>query len=109
YKMLGGQSHFLREAKLLGLLEHMNGGTVGRDLTPKESEEVGDERELAVGEIKSRLKQIYKRGNAHDYLISKGVFRLGLQVRCVHCSRRSWFPLENLRDTMTCPRCLQNF
>jgi hypothetical protein len=38
-----------------------------------------------------------------------GAFKMGLRVRCIECQRQSWFPLESIRDTFTCPKCLTTF
>src|SRR6202035_1049128 len=89
YRQLEGQLFPLHNDKLLGLLEHMNGGTVLRDGTA-----VGDatvrpelERDLPIGEVKSRLNS--PQGSSYDYLLSKGVFRLGIRIQCPNCLRNS--------------------
>jgi hypothetical protein len=87
----------------------MNGGLVAKDSSPVEDNKVQQERELPVGEVKSRLQEASKRGNLYGYLVSKGVFKIGLRVQCPRCLRRSWFPLESVRDNFSCPRCLNAF
>jgi hypothetical protein len=109
YRHLEGGIGILRNEKLLGLLEHMNGGRVKQDGTPAEDNEVGQERDLSVGEVKNRLAATGARGDLHAYLLDKGVFRLGLRVQCPHCLRRSWWTLQDIQDLITCRRCLNSF
>jgi hypothetical protein len=94
YHQLEGQLFPLRNEVLLGLLEHMNGGTVRRDVKavadPKIHPEL--ERDLAIGEVKSRLSS--SSSNTYEYLLSKGVFRLGIRIQCPNCLRHSWFSLD---------------
>src|SRR5262249_14204744 len=60
-------------------------------------------------EVRSRLRDPESRDNLYDYLLSKGVFKLGLRIQCSCCSRRSWFALADVGDTFRCPRCLSVF
>jgi hypothetical protein len=100
----------LTEPKLLGLFERMNGGRVASDGFPlEEQEDLEQERDLTVGEVKQRIDRISKRGNLYDYLLSRGIFRLGLRIQCPHCSRHSWFDLETIRALFNCPKCLEPF
>jgi hypothetical protein len=109
YRKTGGYPGILADEKMLGLLEHMNGGTVRRDGSPTEEDIVNQERDLEVGEVKSRLHRDLAKGRLHDSLVSMGAFKMGLRVRCTECRRQSWFSLESIRDTFTCPRCLTSF
>lgn len=109
YRKLEGSPSVLRNETLLGLLEHMNGGRVRQDGRPFEENEIGQERDLPVGEVKSRLQASQARGDLYGYLVAKGIFKLGLRVQCPHCLRRSWYPLANVRDSFVCPRCLNAF
>lgn len=96
YRQLEGMVRVLGNEDLLKLFEHMNGGPV-------------NEREIPVGEIKNRLKQISPRGNLHNFLISKNVFRVGAKIQCPHCMRNSWHSLDNIKEQLTCPRCLNDY
>lgn len=109
YKKLDGYPSILKNEKLLGLLEHMNGGSVQKDGSPVDKNKINQERDLSVGEVKSRLEAGSQRRNPHDYLIEKGFFRLGLRLQCPHCLRNSWYTLESIRDSFTCPKCLDTF
>lgn len=109
YKKLDGYLGILTNEKLLGLLEHMNGGSVHRDGSPIDNNKMNHERELTVGEVKSRLTNTSVRNNIHDYLVDRGIFKIGLRVQCPHCSRNSWYALEDVHDLFSCPRCLNNF
>jgi hypothetical protein len=109
YKKLDGNFFILKDENLLGLLEHMNGGLTKKTGAPVEENKVTQERELAVGEIKSRLSNSDKGSNLYENLLSKGIFELGLRVQCPQCIRNSWFSLESVHNTLTCPRCLNVF
>ncbi|HUQ35282.1 MAG TPA: hypothetical protein VM144_02785 [Aestuariivirga sp.] len=108
HKKLEGHSGVLRNEKFLGLLEHMNGGLVKQNGSPVDNNKINQERELSVGEVKSRLVDKTRR-DLHEYLLSKGIFRLGIRARCPHCTRNPWFLLEEIKDTMVCPKCLNTF
>jgi hypothetical protein len=108
-KKLEGHISLLHNEKLLGLLEYMNGGRVKRDSTPLEDNEIGQERDLPVGEVKNRLAGSSRRRDLYEYLLTKGIFKLGLRVQCTHCLRHSWLALPNVRDSLACTRCLNTF
>lgn len=109
YKQLDGFPSILKNETVLGLLEHMNGGLVQRDGGPVGQNKTGQERDLSVAEVKNRLEASGSRGSPHDYLVSKGVFKLGVRVQCLQCLRNSWFSLDDIRDSLTCPKCLRVF
>jgi hypothetical protein len=87
---LQGSIYTLADKDLLKLLERMNSGPDG-------------DRPLPVAEIKNRL------GGMSDFLVSKNVFRIGPRVQCPYCNRRTWYNLEDVKEQMTCPRCLRNY
>lgn len=91
YTQLEGSIKTLADEKLLQLFERMNTGN-----------EEG--KELHVGELKNRLGK-----NLLDYLLSKNVFRVGLKVQCTNCHRNSWYSLDNVKENLTCPKCLNNY
>jgi len=109
YAQLDGHLFPLHHEKLLGLLEHMNGGNVNRDHSPVSDNSLTAEleRDLPIGEIKNRLTTAH--GNLYEHLVSKGVFRLGNRVQCPQCMRNSWFSLPNVQESLTCPKCLRTF
>ena len=109
FKQLRGYPGIFANERLLGLLEYMNGGRVKQDGTPVEENTVGQERDLAIAEVKGRLQEATKRGALHDFLLERGIFRLGLRVQCPKCLRRSWLSMGNIRDSFACPRCLNSF
>ena len=110
HQKLGGFVSRFQDKKLLGLLEHMNGGSVGQDGTPPEGNRIDQEREMSVAEVKSRLE---RKGPAskslYDYALENGFFRLGARVKCPNCFRHSWYALESVGDSFTCPKCLDTF
>jgi hypothetical protein len=109
YHQTGGFPAILANEKLLGLLEYMNGGSVRQDGTPGRGNVVNQDRDLEVGEVKRRLHEERNEARLHDLLVSMGAFKLGLRVACPKCLRRSWFPMDRIRDAFDCPRCLNEF
>lgn len=108
HKKLDGFISVLTNEKLIGLLEHMSGGSVKQDGSPIKDNKINQERDLSVGEVKTRLNDV-ARNNLHDYLVEKGVFKIGLRLQCPHCLRNSWFSLEGVSEKFVCPRCLNVF
>lgn len=109
YKKLDGHILALANEKLLGLLEHMDGGSVQSNGQPVKNNRINQERELPIGEIKNKLQDTSKKTDLCDYLISKGIFHVGLRIQCPHCIRNSWFPVNQIEKTFTCPLCLNTF
>jgi hypothetical protein len=109
YRKTDGYPQILADEKMLGLLEHMNGGSVRRDGSPTDEDVVKQERDVEIGEVKSRLRRDMFEGRLHESLVSMGAFKMGLRVQCTECQRQSWFPLDSIRDTFTCPKCLTVF
>lgn len=114
YKRLDGRPFVLANENLLGLLEHMNGGAVKRNGMPvdekkiTEESKITDERVLTVGEVKSRLNAEPRR-NLYGYLVSREIFKIGNRLKCPNCHRDSWFSLEEIKNVLTCPKCLAPF
>lgn len=109
YKRLGGFVTLLANRSVLGLIEYMNGGSVNKDGTPIPGGKIGTEREVSVGEVKSRLQGKNARSAHYDFFIEKGVFKLGLRTKCPSCQRNTWFPLSSIRELLECPKCLNTF
>ncbi|MGA9061264.1 MAG: hypothetical protein WB341_06310 [Terracidiphilus sp.] len=109
FKTLDGNPYTLANEKLLGLLEHMNGGTVQMSGDPVLKNKIGQERDLSVGEIRSRLDDARRPSNLCDYLISKGVFAVGVRVQCPQCLRNSWHPIDRIGKELSCSKCLNTF
>ena len=113
FKRLEGYLGILHNPRLLGMLEFMNGGRAKQDGTavekPAETNEIEQDRDLSVGEIKTRLASPAGGEDLYQNLLAKGIFKLGLRVQCPHCIRRSWFALQNVQDSFACPRCLNSF
>lgn len=67
-----------------------------------------------VNEWVGLLKK-HSRNNAEvatrrlNYLLAHKVLQLGLQLQCPHCSQRTWFSLENVRESLNCEKCLQSY
>lgn len=43
------------------------------------------------------------------YLVSKRLFRIGSDLNCPHCQLRSWFPIDDLRQRVSCQMCGEAF
>ena len=110
HQKLGGFVSRLQDKKLLGLIEHMNGGSVGQDGTPLDGNKIRQEREISVGEVKKRLERKEPTSQSlYDYALENGFFRLGAHVKCPNCFRHSWYSLESIGDSFICPKCLGTF
>lgn len=109
YKRLSGTSRLIANKSVLGLFEYMNGGSVNRDGSPGTADRIGGEREVSVGEVKSRLGGSKKNSFRYDDFVERGVFKLGLRTKCPNCQRNTWFALPALRETLDCPKCLTSF
>jgi hypothetical protein len=44
-----------------------------------------------------------------QYLVSRGVFRVGLNLKCPNCELESWIPLDDVKTISTCIYCGQQF
>ncbi|WP_157654886.1 hypothetical protein [Burkholderia ubonensis] len=105
FKRLGGNPRLLANKAVLGLLEHMNGGSVSKNGIPIEASRVTAAREMSVGEVKNRLKS----PTLYDTFLKKGVFKLGLRTQCPTCQRNTWFAMSALNESLECPKCLSSF
>ena len=43
------------------------------------------------------------------YMVGKGLFRIGFDLSCPHCQMRSWFPVDDLRQRVSCQMCGESF
>jgi hypothetical protein len=43
------------------------------------------------------------------YLVEKGIFRMGAELKCPHCSMNSWTALDALKQRITCEMCGRDF
>ena len=103
YQQLEGFLSILKNEKLLGLFEHMNGGLVARDSSPAEDNRVQQERYVPIGEVKSRVQETSKRGDLYDYLVSKGVFKMGFEFNVRVASGAPGFRLKACATTFLAP------
>jgi hypothetical protein len=75
-----GHVGFLTNAKVLSLLEHMNGGNVTVDGKPMDRDKLPAERSLAADHVRNLLKKADSRSDLHARLLARGVFRLGVKA-----------------------------
>ncbi|MCC8423581.1 hypothetical protein [Mucilaginibacter sp. UR6-11] len=112
YEILEGYIHVLANEKLLNLLEYMNGGAVALGKPKKKTGDqipIYQERAVDFGELKRRLRTPAETDGLLDYLVDKKVFQVGLKVKCPHCFRESWYPMEKLDNQLDCKLCLNHF
>lgn len=109
FKRLNGFPRLIADKAILGLIEYMNGGAVGKNAEPIGDGGLTADREVSVGEVKNKLKGRSGKGSLYDEFLAKGIFKLGLRTRCPDCQRNTWFPLAALRESIECPKCLSTF
>jgi hypothetical protein len=109
FKRLNGFPRLIGDKAVLGLIEYMNGGAVGKNGEPLGDGRLTQEREVSVGEMKNRLRGRWGKGSLYDEFLSKGIFKIGLRTKCQNCQRNTWFPLPTLRESLECPKCLSAF
>ncbi len=56
---------------------------------------------------KKRASGMFGHRVSLDAFIKANVLRLGLVLQCTNCRKRNWFGIENLRQQLTCERCLK--
>lgn len=59
--------------------------------------------------IERRDAQHLTPDDVFTYLLTKRVFRAGLEPECPSCLQKSWYPLDGLKDDMTCDFCGNSF
>jgi hypothetical protein len=107
FQRLDGHVGILRNENLLKLLEHMSGGRVAADESRIQNRG-WQERDMSISEVENRLRGTGHR-DLHEYLATKGIFKIGLRTKCPRCQRHSWFSLESLAEHLNCPKCLNSF
>lgn len=48
-------------------------------------------------------------GHVFSYLVDKRLFRIGCDLNCPHCQLPSWFPVDDLRQRVSCQMCGESF
>lgn len=59
---------------------------------------------IAPRSAKKRLKKNTPH-DALDFLLERGVFRVGLELTCVHCELPFWLSLDDAKATVRCEYC----
>jgi hypothetical protein len=44
-----------------------------------------------------------------DYLVAKGLHRIGMELKCPHCRMNSWFSIDALKQRVECEMCGRPF
>jgi hypothetical protein len=109
FKRLSGFPRYIADRTILGMIEYMNGGAVGKNGEQLAGSRLPIEREISAGELKAKLSGRAGKGTLYDDFVAKGIFRLGLRTKCPNCQRNSWFPVSGLRESIECPKCLGTF
>ena len=48
-------------------------------------------------------------GDVFAFLVDKRLFRIGWDLSCPHCQLRNWFPIDDLRQRVSCQMCGEVF
>lgn len=110
-KHLGGPwgITLLQGEKLIKFLVGKNDEDRAEERTPPSS---GLERVNFFKKIKEAYNDHRVRWGEDNFIKSffeHNIFRLGLELQCSVCARRSWYPIDVLRYTNECPHCLSTF
>ncbi len=82
--------------RLLGVLGPLHARDEAPPTTPAERE------------TQKRRQERWIR-NHIDALVRKDVLRIGVLLQCPHCQQRTWYPLDGLKASLECERCLQHY
>lgn len=70
-------------------------------------------RTASIGQVDAMIRKISSRtwgsGMKLERFIDAGVLRLGIAVRCSHCTKENWYSLDDIGTRVTCERCMQDF
>jgi len=55
--------------------------------------------------IAPRPRQRLTPQDVLDFLLQRGVFRVGLELKCVHCQLPFWYSLDDVKTTVACVYC----
>lgn len=77
-----------------------------------DSEEFPD-RTATIGQLNAMISKIqtklYGRYLTIEHFVEAGALRLGIAVRCAHCTKENWYSLDDIASTVRCERCLKRF
>ena len=59
--------------------------------------------------VKRRSSAPHGYGVSLDAFVEANIFRLGLVLACTNCHKKNWFGIENLKEQLTCERCLKAY
>jgi hypothetical protein len=59
--------------------------------------------------IQQRERGKLTPGEVFQYMIGRGIFRVGLDFKCVNCELNSWIPIDDIRTVSTCIYCGHQF
>ena len=51
----------------------------------------------------------YRGAAALDQFIEANILRLGLELACTNCTKKNWVGIGDLKEQITCERCLKAF
>ncbi len=67
--------------------------------------EFEDDLYIEQREIGTKLRA----SDVFTYLVDKGLFRMGSELKCPHCRMTSWVSLDNLKQRVSCEMCGREF
>jgi len=107
-----------RAPELLKFLDRLAHEDLEVELGEEEKDEVKRKRLRKGFAPLPQVMEILERINANaisggsqhlNALVRSQVLKLGMALRCTECLHTSWFSLESLKPSMSCPHCLKQF
>ncbi|WP_348262660.1 hypothetical protein P8935_23075 [Telmatobacter sp. DSM 110680] len=100
----------IADRETLKLLDEMSKSTTkyidGRiEEFPDRSVEVKRWKDL----LNRRANQPFFRGISLDGFIKSNILRLGLVLECPYCSKKNWYGIDPLSESVKCERCLKDY
>lgn len=66
---------------------------------------IGDRRYLSAADLLRALKTVGQAVSYIDDFAERGILYRGFIFQCAFCRNSAWYPLKDLSDRFTCPRC----
>jgi hypothetical protein len=66
---------------------------------------IGDRRYLSAADLLRALKTVGQTISYIDEFAERGILYRGFIFQCAFCRNSAWYPLRDLNDRFTCPRC----
>ena len=104
-----GRTRLLADRETIEFLNNMARSRRGRGA----GEDEFPERTASIGQVKAFLSKLKKRrpyeDNDLNRFVDAGALRLGVAVKCPHCTKENWYDLDDVAYVNRCERCLRAF